>query len=330
VTIRVTDNGVPALNAAETITITVNEVNVAPVLGAIGNKTVNEGSLLTFTASATDSDVPANSLTYSLDPGAPAGASINPTTGVFSWTPTEAQGPGSPSVTIRVTDNGVPALNAAETITITVNEVNAAPVLDGIGNKSLMLGNMLNFTATATDSDLPTNTLTYSLDAGAPAGAIINPTTGAFAWTPTLAQTGVNTIIVRVTDNGVPGMSDTETVSVTVGYGICALYDQTMTHKKGSTIPVKFNLCDAAGNNVSSEATVVKAINIVRLDGAASPFLAEDSGNANPDLDFRYAGGSYIFNLSTKSSGFVQGTWAMQFVVNGVSDPSYVLRFGIK
>ncbi len=47
-----------ALSDCETITVTVNEVNVAPVLGAIGSKTVNELALLTFTATATDSDIP--------------------------------------------------------------------------------------------------------------------------------------------------------------------------------------------------------------------------------------------------------------------------------
>ncbi|MGE3640779.1 MAG: S8 family serine peptidase, partial [Pirellulales bacterium] len=76
--------------------------NVGPVLAAIGNKSVSEGSLLTFTASATDANS-GQTLTYSLASGAPAGATINATTGVFSWTPTEAQGAGSYSVTVRVT-----------------------------------------------------------------------------------------------------------------------------------------------------------------------------------------------------------------------------------
>ena len=51
----------------ETINITVSEVNQAPVLAAIGNKSIDEGSLLTFTASATDPDLPANNLSFSLD-----------------------------------------------------------------------------------------------------------------------------------------------------------------------------------------------------------------------------------------------------------------------
>ncbi|HAM70150.1 MAG TPA: hypothetical protein DCM86_00715, partial [Verrucomicrobiales bacterium] len=170
ITVRVTDDGTPALSAFETIQVTVNEVNVAPVLGAIGNKSVNEGVLLTFTATATDADLPAQTLKYTLDAGAPAGASITPG-GLFTWTPTEAQGPGTYAITVRVTDDGTPALSAFETIQVTVNEVNVAPVLAAIGNKGVNEGVLLTFTATATDADLPAQTLKYTLDAGAPAGA---------------------------------------------------------------------------------------------------------------------------------------------------------------
>ena len=55
--------------------------------------------------------------------GAPAGAAIDGATGVFSWTPTEAQGVGSYQFTVRVCDNGDPALCDEEEITVTVNEV---------------------------------------------------------------------------------------------------------------------------------------------------------------------------------------------------------------
>ena len=95
----------------------------AGACGPIGNKTVNELSLLTFTATATDSDIPAQTLTFSLDAGAPAGASIT-TNGVFTWTPTEAQGPSTNNITIRVSDG---MTNTFETIQIVVIEVD--PVL---------------------------------------------------------------------------------------------------------------------------------------------------------------------------------------------------------
>jgi hypothetical protein len=97
--------------------------NHSPVLAAIPDQTVNEGSLLTFTITATDPETPAQTLVFSLDPGAPAGAGVDPNTGIFTWTPTEAQGPSTNLITARVTDNGSPPLSDARMFTVVVNEV---------------------------------------------------------------------------------------------------------------------------------------------------------------------------------------------------------------
>ena len=127
-----------SLTDRETIEVTVDEVNVAPVLAEIGNQSGDEGTLITFDANATDADLPANTLTFSLADGAapgaiPTGATINSTTGVFSWTPTEAQGPGVYTFDVVVSDG---SLTDRETIEVTVDEVNVAPVLAEIGNQS--------------------------------------------------------------------------------------------------------------------------------------------------------------------------------------------------
>src|SRR5439155_677078 len=214
ITVRVTDNGSPALSAAETITVTVNEVNSAPVVTNPGNKTTNELANLAFTVTATDSDIPANTLTFSLDAGAPAGATIGASSGAFSWTPSSS---GTFPVTVRVTDNGSPAMSSFEVVSISVSSAaNRAPTLNPIGNKTVNELSALTFTATASDPDAG-QTLTFSLDAGAPAGATIGASSGAFSWTPTEAQGPASTpITVRVTDNGSPALSDFETITVTV------------------------------------------------------------------------------------------------------------------
>ena len=195
VTVHVTDG---AGGSADTsFTITVTESNAAPALAAVAAQTVAEHTLLTVTASASDADLPADTLTYSLV-SAPSGATINPGTGAFTWTPGETDGPGTHSVTVRVSDGA--GGTSETTFTITVTESNAAPVLAAIAAQTVAEGSLLALTASATDADLPANTLTYSL-VTAPTGATINPATGAFTWTPGEADgPGTHNAIVRVSD----------------------------------------------------------------------------------------------------------------------------------
>ncbi|HAM72380.1 MAG TPA: hypothetical protein DCM86_12120, partial [Verrucomicrobiales bacterium] len=215
-TVRVTDNGTPARSAFETLHVTVTEVNTPPQLSPLLDQSVNEGSTLSFTATAFDADLPANTLTYSLDPGAPAGASIDPVTGLFTFTPTEAQGPGVYSLTVRVRDNGTPPLSGAETINITVNEVNVAPLLTVPPTQVVAELVSLTVTNLASDADLPPNLLTFAL-LSAPAGVVLNPTSGVLSWTPTEAQgPSTNTITLRVFDNGTPSLAATQSFTIIV------------------------------------------------------------------------------------------------------------------
>ena len=191
-----------------TVEITVNAVNDPPILGPIGLKSVDELVELSFSATAVDIDLPAQTLSFSLS-GQPTGASINSSTGAFSWTPTEEQGPGDYPFDVCVSDGLV---SDCETITVTVNEVNVAPSLDPIGNKSVDELVELSFSATAVGCDLPRKPLSFSLS-GQPTGAAIT-SGGAFSWTPTEEQgPGVYPFDVCVSDGL---LSDCETISVTV------------------------------------------------------------------------------------------------------------------
>src|SRR4029077_14093615 len=143
----------------------------------------------------------------------PMGATLNATTGAFSWTPTYDQA-GSYPVTVTATDNGTPApLSASEAITITVTNTNRAPVLAPIGNKTVAENAALTFTATATDPD--SDTVTFSAS-GLPMGATLNATTGAFSWTPTYDQSGSYPVTFTATDNGRPALSASQAITITV------------------------------------------------------------------------------------------------------------------
>ncbi len=109
--------------------------NSPPVLDPIGDKIVDELSLLNFTVTASDPDVPPQTLTFSLGPGAPPGASVT-AGGVFTWTPTEDQGPGNYTIRVIVSDG---SLTDYENVWVDVIEVSARPSFWPFGPATVLL-----------------------------------------------------------------------------------------------------------------------------------------------------------------------------------------------
>jgi hypothetical protein len=99
--VRVTDG---TSNTDADLVITVTETNQAPTLLVATSHTVSLGQTLTFTAAGADADIPVQALGYGLSGAVPAGASINPASGVFTWTPTAAQAGGTFAFNVTVSD----------------------------------------------------------------------------------------------------------------------------------------------------------------------------------------------------------------------------------
>ena len=83
--------------------------NTPPVLAAISNDTVNVGQTVAFTASATDSNQPPPTLTFSLL-SAPTNATLDPNSGAFSFRPLVSQANTTNPISLEVTDSGTPQL----------------------------------------------------------------------------------------------------------------------------------------------------------------------------------------------------------------------------
>ena len=114
--------------------------------------------------------------------------------------------------------------------------------------------------------------------------------------------------------------------TLSIGFNICVEFDQSKAKQSGSTVPIKLQLCSASGVNQSSASILVHATYVVRVT-TNTPAPVEDAGNANPDDNFRFDGGMYIFNL--KTTGYSTGTYLLGFTVAG--DPtSHTVQFAIK
>ncbi len=122
----------------------------------------------------------------------------------------------------------------------------------------------------------------------------------------------------------------TGTGTLSVTFGICLLYDPTKAVKSGATYPIKIQLCDINGSNVSSAGTVVTAVGV----GLTSTTTFGDviAGNANPDNNFRFDSslggtGGYIYNL--KTTGLTTGVYNLYFTAG--DDPVlHTVQFQVK
>jgi len=201
-TVKVTDAG--GLSTELTIPVEVTDVNRSPQLQSVPAQTVDEGATVSFSLTATDEDTD-NQLTYSIS-NLPNGASLDESNGQFSWTPGYDQA-GNYTLSAKVSDG---TAESSTSITVTVNDVNRAPTIDGGGSVTVTAGEtaMLGFSASDPDGD----NLTFE-SSDLPAGANLNSGNGNFSWTPSDDQTGNFTFTVRVTD----GQESAETTgSVTV------------------------------------------------------------------------------------------------------------------
>jgi hypothetical protein len=191
--------------------------NTAPSLMPAGDVTVNEGDLFSLQPTAIDTDSPRQTLSFSLLT-APAGATIDAAGGFIRWQTGEAQGGTTNLFTVVVTDNGLPSLGATQSFYVIVREVNSPPLfVDLVSDVAVDEETTLNYTVAASDADLPLNTLTWQLGAGAPPGMTINTFTGALVWTPNEADgPGEFPVSITVRDNGVPVRSTTRTLRIIV------------------------------------------------------------------------------------------------------------------
>jgi hypothetical protein len=140
--------GAQLINWKATCTINDPAPGSPPVIAPIGNRDVNEGGSLQFTVVAHDDD--GDALIFSLVGNVPAGATIDPVTGAFSFTPASSADDGASfDVTVRVTDQSPSALSDSETFTITVR--NVAPAVDAGPDRTAVPGEQVTLSGTFTD-----------------------------------------------------------------------------------------------------------------------------------------------------------------------------------
>ncbi|MXP27193.1 hypothetical protein GRI39_14290, partial [Altererythrobacter indicus] len=211
----------------ETLTVTVEDVNEAPVITSDASISLAENESLVTTVTASDEDV-ADTLTYALVAGGDAALfTIDESTGELSFiTPPDYENPqGSGAnaneyvLTVSVSDG---TNTVTQDVTVTITDANDPPVITSDAAVTMAENQTAVTTVTATDIDDDLANLTYSLVGGADAALFaIDPETGelSFVNAPdfeafgSAANSNEYTVIVSVSD----GTNVTEqTVTITL------------------------------------------------------------------------------------------------------------------
>ena len=100
--------------------------------------------------------------------------------------------------------------------TVVLKDVNSAPMLMVPPDQEIKALSTMTVTNYASDADIPANMLTFAL-VSAPQGVVLDPVTGVLMWTPTQGQgPSTNVIVVKVSDDGSPSLSATNSFTVVV------------------------------------------------------------------------------------------------------------------
>ncbi|MCU0783148.1 MAG: hypothetical protein MUF81_03700, partial [Verrucomicrobia bacterium] len=163
---------------------------------------MDELTTLSVNNAALDSNSPPQLVFYSFVNNPPAWTSLDAFSGTITLKPQEVDGPTNVVITTVATDNGYPPLSATNSFTLIVNEVNVAPFwptnVPGRTNYVVNALTTLIVTNTASDADIPTNTLSYTISVSPTANAPAISTNGIITWQP--LTSGVFTLTTIVTD----------------------------------------------------------------------------------------------------------------------------------
>jgi hypothetical protein len=123
----------------------------------------------------------------------------------------------APQAPVNITNSSFTYTVPAMSIITFVGQGNTPPSIGPVSNRTVDPGVTLLVTNTASDSDLPPQVLTFAAANTIPANAMINASNGVFSWRPPVSQAGTTNLIqIQVTDSGQPGLSATNSFTVTV------------------------------------------------------------------------------------------------------------------
>ncbi len=209
--ISVCDSGnpLPGICVNDTLIFNVTASNDAPVIVNDNNTTNEDVSVAGTIITGGDTDPDGTPLIVDTIPlsGPANGIFIIDTTGSYTYTPSTDFN-GVDTIVISICDNGIPlpSICVNDTLIITVNPINDAPVITNdtaeVDEDSYVIGSVISGLDTDIDGvQLTADTVPVS---GPAHGSIIINTDGTYQYTPSLNYNGDDVVIIDICDDGSP------------------------------------------------------------------------------------------------------------------------------
>ncbi|MFC1810159.1 tandem-95 repeat protein [Patescibacteria group bacterium] len=318
-TYTIDDNDGGTSNVA-TVTITINDVNDPPVANN-DTATTNEDTAVGIVVKANDTDVDGilDPTTVTIvDYPTDGGVSVNPTTGVVTYTP-DADYNGSDSFTYTIDDNDGATSNVA-TVTITINDVNDPPVAnDDTASTNEDVAVDIDVPANDTDIDGTVDLTTVTIvDHPTDGGVSVNPTTGVVTYTPDLNYNGSDSFTYTIDDDD-GATSNTATVTINIGAVVDppTANDDSATTNEDTPVDIDVPANDTDPDGTIDDATV--AIVDLPSDGGVSVNPTTGVVTYTPDLNYN---GSDSFTYTVNDNdGNISNVATVTITINDVNDP---------
>jgi hypothetical protein len=188
--------------------------SLPPDLDAVSDRMIDEAQSVQLQLSGVDPDGQAVTFSMLSTPALPPGATLDATSGRFTWTPgfeaATREAPGVFTITFSVSDG---FLTTSRTMVLTVLNVNRAPVFTTVDGNPVgqpgpqhlrgTVGRTLSFSVSASDPDGDPLVYGFSGDSD----AVIDSASGAFSWMPVTAGTTAFSFTASDPDNAIATLS---------------------------------------------------------------------------------------------------------------------------
>ena len=283
------------LSNSDTFSLTINNVNRAPVLNSIEDQTIDEANTLQITISGNDPDGDNLTLTSS---GLPAFAIFTDKedgTGTIAFSPGNEDS-GQYNLTVTASDG---VLSDSKAFLLTVNNASSPPEITSLPVETGFVSTLYTYDVEAVDPD--GDTLQYSL-LMSPDGMTIDSASGLIEWLPDTEQIGNYKIVVEVIDND--GLSGTQTYLVSivaVNHAPILNPIENYMMDEESTLDVDVLATDEDGDELVMTVTGLPSFGLFTDNGDGTGVISFHPG---PDTIGRYAIGVVVSDRIESVSDF--------------------------